>query len=119
MNANIGEPNGIYLGDGSGSFSHGTMVGGSEQSYALALLDVDRDGDIDVVVANVRGQNELYLNDGSGTAWTRTPIDEESYVTYGLAAGDLNGDGFADLGFANSSGPNVIFLNVEGRRNRD
>jgi hypothetical protein len=95
------------------------MVGGSEQSYALALLDVDRDGDIDVVVANVRGQNELYLNDGSGAEWTRTPIDEESYVTYGLAAGDLNGDGFADLGFANSSGPNVIFLNVEGRRNRD
>ena len=79
--------------------------------------DVEHDGDIDVVVANVRGQNELYLNDGSGTEWTRKPIGEESYVTYGVATADLNGDGFADLGFANSSGPNVIFLNVEAGPN--
>ena len=119
VNVNIGEPNRIYLGDGSGGFDRGTSVGGSEQSYALELVDVDRDGDIDVVVANVRGRNELYLNDGTGTEWIRTPIGEESYVTYGVAAADLNGDGFVDLGFANSSGPNLIFLNVEAGRNRD
>ena len=119
VNANIGEPNRIYLGDGSGGFDRGTSVGGSEESYALVVLDVDRDGDIDVVVANVRGRNELYLNDGSGMTWVRVPIGEESYVTYGLAAADLNGDGFADLGFANSGGPNLIFLNVEAGSRRD
>lgn len=104
VNANIGEPNRIYLGDGSGGFDRGTSVGGAEQSYA-------RDGDIDVVVANVRGRNELYLNDGSGMTWVRVPIGEESYVTYGVAA--------ADLGFANSGGPNLIFLNVEAGSRRD
>ena len=94
-------------------------MGGSEESYALVVLDVDRDGDIDVVVANVRSPNELYLNDGSGMTWVRAPIDEESYVTYGVDAADLNGDGFADLGFANSGGPNRIFLNVEAGSRRD
>ncbi len=94
-------------------------MGGSEQSYAIALLDVDRDGDIDVVVANVRGRNELYLNDGSGTTWTRSMIGDESSVTYGVATADLNGDGFPDLGFANSGSTNLIFLNVAAERNRD
>ena len=115
-NANIGEPNGIYLGDGHGGFDRRISVGGDDQSYALALVDVDRDGDVDVVVANVRGQNELYLNDGSGTAWTLRAIGEQSDVTYGVAAADLNGDGFVDVGFANSSSQNLIFLNVEGGR---
>ena len=119
VTANIGEPNGIYLGDGRGGFDRGMHVGGSEQSYALALLDVERDGDIDVVVANVRGRNALYLNDGSGATWTRSLIGEGSFVTYGVATADLNGDGFADLGFANSSGANRIFLNVEAEREQD
>ena len=116
---NIGEPNRIYLGDGAGGFDQGTSVGGSEQSYAVVVLDVDRDGDIDVVVANVRGPNELYLNDGSGMTWVRTPLDGEPYTTYGVAAADLNGDGFADLGFVNSGGPNRIFMNVEAGSRRD
>jgi hypothetical protein len=109
VNANIGEPNRIYLGDGTGAFDYGTSVGDDEQSYALALVDVDTD----VVVANVRARNEVYLNDGSGVAWVRMPIGEEAYTTYGLDVSDLNGDGFEDLGFANSSGPNLIFLNIE------
>jgi hypothetical protein len=119
VNANIGEPNGIYLGDGSGGFGQGTSVGGSEESYALALLDVEQDGDIDVVVANVRGPNELYRNDGSGTHWTRSLIGEQADITYGVAAADVNGDGFTDVGFANSAGQNLIFLNIEARRRRE
>ncbi len=94
-------------------------MGGSERSYAIALLDVERDGDVDVVVANVGAPNELYLNDGTGTRWTRTPIGEDTSVSYGVAGADLNGDGFPDLGFANSNGTNLIFLNVAGAPKRD
>jgi hypothetical protein len=119
VNANVGEPNRIYLGDGSGGFDRGTSVGEAEESLALALLDADLDGDVDVVVANGRGGNQLYLNDGSGTTWIESPLGEETYSTYGVDAADLDGDGFADLGFANSGGPNLIFLNVEGGSRRE
>ena len=107
------------MGNGTGGFGGGTTVGGLEESYALALLDFDQDGDIDVVVANVRGLNELYVNNGSGLGWRQTPIGTQSHVTYGVAAADLNGDGFPDLGFANSNGPNLIFFNVDAERVRN
>ena len=110
VNANIGEPNRIYLGDGSGRFDSGTSVGSEEASFALALVDADLDGDIDVVVANAGGQNQLYLNDGSGTSWLVSTIGDESYTTYGLDTADLNGDGFAEIGFANSAGAASVAL---------
>jgi hypothetical protein len=119
VTVNIGEPNGVYLGDGAGGFGPGTSFGGSEQSYALAISDVDGDGDVDIIVANVSGPNAFYRNDGTGTGWTEQWLGEHAEATYGVAVADLNGDGFPDLGFANSGGPNRLFLNVEARTSRD
>lgn len=115
VTANIGEPNGIYFGDGAGGFSPGASFGGSEQSYALAIVDVDGDGDVDIVVANVSGPNALYRNDGTGSGWTESWLGEDAEATYGVAAADLNGDSWPDLGFANSGSLNRLFLNVEAR----
>lgn len=115
ITANIGEPNGVYLNDGSGGFEPGAMLGDSAQTFSLALLDADVDGDTDIFFGNI-GPNALYLNDGTGSSWTRIELEDEGETTYGVDAADLNGDGYPDLGVANSEGLNRIFLNVAGER---
>ncbi|UYC20144.1 MULTISPECIES: VCBS repeat-containing protein [unclassified Xanthomonas] len=64
------------------------------------MIDVDRDGDLDVVVAVEHGANVLYLNDGNGKlTWKPgvfgdTPNDNEH-----VRAADFNGDGIMDVIF--------------------
>ena len=113
---NIGEPNGVYLGAGDGTFGDGAMFGADEMSYAVVTTDVDNDGDQDVVVANVAGPNALYLNDGTGTSWTEQWLGEEANSSYGVTVGDLTGDGFPEIGFANSGAVNRLFMNIRGGR---
>ena len=112
---NIGEPNAVYLGRGAGRFGEGISFGQDEGTYAAIVTDVDRDGDEDIVVGNVRGRNAVYLNDGDGGGWSEHLIGEEEESTYGLAAADVNGDGFPEIAFANSEALNRLFLNRSGR----
>jgi hypothetical protein len=35
---------------------------------------VDKDGDLDIVVANYGGQNMVYKNNGDSTAWSGIPF---------------------------------------------
>ncbi len=84
-----------------------------DDTRAVALADVDGDGDLDAVLANWR-QNRLYLNDGSGLftdATTQLPHLADD--TLALALGDVDGDGDLDLLFANF-GSNRLLLN-DGR----
>jgi hypothetical protein len=64
------EPNFLLANDGSGRFRDITGETGSfgselEVSRALALGDVDGDGDLDVLITNTDGPARLYRNDGA------------------------------------------------------
>jgi hypothetical protein len=81
---------------------------------ALALDDVDGDGDLDVVLAPLGppARSGLYVNDGSGffaDADSRMPLHED--VTWGLAVGDVDGDGDGDLVFGNTL-TSRVYLNL-------
>ena len=59
--------NALFLNDGHGVFAHAPHHWRTPDvsSLAIAVGDVDRDGDPDLLVGNL-GQNRLYLNDGKG-----------------------------------------------------
>lgn len=71
-----GAGNQVWLNDGAGNFTVTAQVLGAANSEAVALGDMDGDGDLDAVVANMGSPDVLYLNDGAG-----------SFVDSGLALG--------------------------------
>ena len=68
---------------------------------AVAVNDLDGDGDLDIVAAGVT--TRVYLNDGSGlfTQLALFPID---WAITAVSVGDVDGDGFADLAIASDAG---------------
>jgi hypothetical protein len=88
------EPNEVWLNDGNGIFSDSGQLLGRQRTYAVALGDVDGDGDVDALVGN-EGADELWLNDGRG----RFTLSEQSWNkrrTLAVFLSDLDGDGDLD-----------------------
>tara|TARA_R110002072_G_scaffold107517_1_gene233862 strand:+ start:11630 stop:13027 length:1398 start_codon:yes stop_codon:yes gene_type:complete len=118
----IGAQNRLYLNNGNGGFVDVTashLPSTLDRSSALALGDVDGDGDLDLVVGNgdygAGSQNRLYLNNGNGVFTDVTashmPIAIDS--TDSVALGDVDGDGDQDLVVGNW-GQNRLYLNSGG-----
>ena len=94
----------------------------SDSSTAVALGDVDGDGDLDMVFGNIgycglsycgAEQNRIYLNNGTGTytdaTAVRMPVRID--ITYAVALDDVDGDGDLDMVFGNI-GQNRLYLNL-------
>ena len=79
-----------------------THVPAAPHLHALdaAFVDVDRDGDLDVVLAVEYGPNRLYLNEGKGRlVWKQGALGTVRHDTEHVRAADFNRDGFVDLVF--------------------
>ena len=94
-----------------------------------AFVDVDNDGDLDVVLVNgrawpwtpgsgpaPRSTVVLYTNDGTGRFTDTTVAAGIAVQSYGMgiAAGDFDNDGWTDL-YITAVGRNVLLENVGGR----
>lgn len=93
------------------------------------LVDVDNDGDLDLLLVNGRAWPwsprgsaprvstlALLLNDGKGHFTDRSAIGGLALDAYGmgLAAGDYDNDGWVDL-FVTAVGRNTLLKNIGGR----
>ncbi len=90
-----------------------------ETSAGVSLGDIDRDGDLDIVLAKGRHwplDNLILRNDGKGN-FTTGKLPAAADRTYSAALADLDGDGSLDLVVSNDRPDRkVIYLN-DGRGN--
>ena len=115
----------LYRNDG-GVFTDVTAASGVATAnfhYGLGVMpaDFDRDGDLDLFVANDETPNVLFRNDGgrlddiglqAGVAYNG---DGELEASMGVDAGDCDGDGDLDLYVTNFYGEtNTLYLNSGG-----
>ena len=109
-----GEPDVVYLNDGTGHFSPVSWTSGSfldedgkpltgpprDWGLSVVLRDLNGDGAPDIYVCNdAESPDRLWINDGRGKfrAIARTAIRHTSLSSMGVDCGDLNRDGFDDL----------------------
>ncbi len=100
-----------YLGNSGGatgtSFTWtaaSTNLATSSRHHQMNLADLDKDGDLDIVVAIDGGGVVAYLGNGgagTGQSWTKASVSlPTSGKYYGAAVGDFNNDGVLDVGGA-------------------
>ncbi len=104
----------ILIGNGSGGFSQAAgspiVVGGNP--YHIAVGDLNRDGALDLAVANnSSGRVTILLGTGSGGFMQAagSPVTVGSAPRF-IAVGDLNADGNLDLAVANNASQDVTIL---------
>jgi hypothetical protein len=85
-------------------------VGGEALTTDVAVVDLDRDGDLDIVTAAGNGAPDRAFVNAGGT-FTSVALGNAAVESRAVAAGDINGDAFIDLVFA---GPvtSTVFLNT-------
>ncbi len=102
--ANDGYPSYLLRNDGNGRFTDITAAAGLapkryRRTYSASLVDLDEDGDLDLIVVSDYAGIDIYFNNGKGhfTDVTHSVVDE--WHNFGMAHtfADFNRDGRLDF----------------------
>src|SRR4030095_784725 len=100
----------IFLGDGARNFTVGQNVVINSQCNNMEVTDLNKDGNLDLVLAGAISENgtglfiSSYLGDGAGNFTVQQVIDRGMGATRGeISLGDFNEDGNMDVAYPLSS----------------
>jgi hypothetical protein len=92
----------------------GSIATDKGETYGVAWIDLEGDGDLDLIFVNRLQLNAMYTNDGTGV-FTRVmtgPFVTDAGTSRDVAVGDLDNDGDTDIVVVNSEGEhNFIYVN--------
>ena len=107
---NTGQPNHVWLNNGTGVFTNSGQSLGNESGIQASLGDFDGDGDLDVFVANYDQPNVIWINDGSAN-FSNSGQALGNSKSESASLGDLDGDGDLDAFVTNNNQPNKVWFN--------
>jgi enediyne biosynthesis protein E4 len=114
MVSNDRTPNHLWLNQGGGRFREAALAMGcaldqdgvAKSGMGVDAVDVDDDGDADLIVVNLDGESDSFFRnqgtffvDDTVSAGLRTP--SRPFTRFGMALRDFDNDGFLDLYEAN------------------
>jgi hypothetical protein len=102
--------------DGKGSFGSGHTIDAEFVVDSFDVIDVDGDGDVDVLSAAFGGTAWYENTDGSGRVWGR---QDKAFVSGYLFPADLDGDGDGDVLVGNVWYENLTRRRLVGDSNGD
>jgi hypothetical protein len=123
FDANDGYPAFLLRNDGNGRFTDVTEAAGlsvkrHRRSYRASMVDLDGDGDLDLLVVNDFAGIDIFRNDGRGqfSEATKNMVDVATNFGMGHALADFDADGDLDFYVAGMASTTARRLDQMGLR---
>lgn len=98
-----------------------SILKSSVDANAGVWADIDKDGNLDLLLTDEHNFNHLLLNTGFGhlvEAVDHLGIDSIRATSQGAAFADVDGDGYPDIYICNWFAPDRLYKNINGRKFR-
>lgn len=110
---------GVFKNQGLGVFAAPVLIDNSIfRPRGLNAVDLELDGDLDLVCGSENSIIVAYLNDGNGNFGSEITISNEPAATRDIATTDFTGDGLPDFAIASYNDDSIVWLENRGLTTR-